>query len=94
MKKDTKTRSQHRIKIIEGQINALAKQIDEEAYCMDVLTQSLAIQRSLASLSKLVLEHHISTHIQQMLASNDETKREQAVKELTQLYELNNIRGK
>ena len=33
--------------------------IDDDAYCMDVLTQSLAVQRSLASLSKLILDNHI-----------------------------------
>lgn len=94
MKKDTKKRSQHRIKIIEGQMKALARQIDDEAYCMDILTQSLAIQRSLASLSKLVVEHHIQTHIQTMLRADDAPTREQAIEELTQLYELHNVRGK
>lgn len=68
--------------------------IDEDAYCMDILTQSLAIQKSLASLSKLVLENHIATHIQAMMASNDETQRQKAIDELAQLYELNNVRGK
>lgn len=68
--------------------------IDEDAYCMDILTQSLAIQRSLASLSKLVLENHISTHIQEMMKSNDETQHQKALKELSQLYELHNVRGK
>ena len=68
--------------------------IDEDAYCMDVLTQSLAIQKSLASLSKLVLGNHIETHIQQMMASGDEQQTDKALRELSQLYELNNVRGK
>ncbi|MCA9332203.1 metal-sensitive transcriptional regulator [Candidatus Saccharibacteria bacterium] len=94
MKKDTKSRSLHRIKIIKGQMEGLEKQIANEAYCMDILTQSLAIQRSLASLNKLVLEHHIEMHIQHMLASKDKTEREKAMSELSQLYELHNVRGK
>ena len=68
--------------------------ITDDAYCMDILTQSLAIQRSLASLSKLVLEHHIESHIQDMMASGDENQRQKARLELSQLYELNNVRGK
>ena len=68
--------------------------IDEDAYCMDILTQSLAIQKSLASLSKLVLENHIATHIQDMMTSGDASQREKALAELSQLYELNNIRSK
>ncbi len=94
MKAELKKRALHRSKIIEGQFKGLQKMIDQEAYCMDILTQSLAIQKSLASLNKLVLENHISTHIQEMLGSDDEKMREQALNELSQLYELNNIRGK
>lgn len=94
MKKDIKQRSVHRSKIIEGQLKGLQKMIDQEAYCMEILTQSLAIQRSLASLSKLVLENHIATHIQMMMTSGDEKQQEKALSELSQLYELNNVRGK
>lgn len=79
---------------MKGQMEGLEKQITTDAYCMDILTQSLAIQRSLASLNKLVLEHHIKTHIQHMLASVDMAEHDKAVAELTQLYELHNIRGK
>ncbi len=75
-------------------MKGLQKMLDQDAYCMDILTQSLAIQRSLASLNKLVLENHIATHIQHMLASKDKKQREKALAELSQLYELNNIRGK
>ena len=93
MTKTTKERASHRSKIIEGQLKGLHKMIDEDAYCMDVLTQSLAIQRSLASLNKLILENHINTHIVQMMSSGDEMQQEKAVQELSQLYELNNIRS-
>jgi len=89
--KDTKSRSIHRLKIIKGQIEGLEKQIENDAYCMDILTQSLAIQKSLASLNKMVLENHLRTHVAHMMAHGDTEK---AVAELTQLYELNNIRGK
>lgn len=68
--------------------------IQSESYCMDILTQSLAIQKSLASLNKLVLENHIRSHVTDMLSSGDAAQQEQAVQELTDLYELNNIRGK
>ena len=91
---EIKKRAAHRTKIIEGQIKGLEKMIDNEAYCMDILTQSLAVQKSLASLNKLVLENHLRTHIHHMLASGDVEQQEKAVEELLSLYELNNIRGK
>jgi DNA-binding FrmR family transcriptional regulator len=91
---DIKKRSAHRSKIIEGQIKGLQKMIDNEDYCMDILTQSLAIQKSLASLNKLILENHLRTHIVHMMSSEDETQHEKALEELLDLYELHNIRGK
>lgn len=94
MIKDIKQRATHRSKIIEGQFKGLQKMIDSESYCIDILTQSLAIQKSLASLNKLILENHLRTHVTEMLTSSKEESREKAVAELLNLYELNNIRGK
>lgn len=94
MNEGIKKRSMHRSKIIEGQFKGLQKMIDSEAYCMDILTQSLAIQKSLASLNKLILENHITTHITHMLSSDNEKEQQKALEELMNLYELNNIRGK
>lgn len=90
---DIKRRSVHRTNIIEGQFKALRKAIGNEAYCMDILTQSLAIQKSLASLNKLILENHMRTHITDMMTSRNETEQQRALDELLKLYELNNIRG-
>lgn len=68
--------------------------IASDSYCMDILTQNLAIQRAIASLNKLVIEHHISTHIKQDMASSDPDRQARAEAELAKLYELHNIRGK
>lgn len=91
---DIKKRATHRSKIIEGQIKGLQKMIDSEVYCMDVLIQGLAIQKSLASLNKLILENHLRTHVTDMLGTGDKKGHEKAINELLSLYELNNIRGK
>jgi len=94
MEKNTKSRAIHRAKIIKGQLEGLEKQINDGSYCMDILTQSLAIQKSLSSLSKLVVANHIETHIQQMFTSGAPEQIETAVAELSRLYELTNVRGK
>lgn len=91
---DIKKRASHRSKIIEGQFRGLQKMIDNEAYCMDILTQGLAIQKSLASLNKLILENHLRTHVTDMLNAKDKKSHEKAITELLSLYELNNIRSK
>jgi DNA-binding FrmR family transcriptional regulator len=94
MIEDLKRRALHRGKILQGQLKGLDKMIENEEYCMDIITQSLAIQKSLASLNKLLLENHLKTHVQHMLSSSDERERALAVEELLSLYELHNIRGK
>jgi len=94
MRQDIKKRASHRSKIIKGQFDGLQKMIDNEAYCMDILTQSLAIQKSLASLNKLIVENHITTHVTDMLGSGNEKEIKKAHEELMGMYELNNVRGK
>lgn len=91
---DIKQRSLHRAKILEGQMRGLQKMIEKEDYCMDILTQSLAIQKSISSLNKLILENHIRTHIKEGLTSADQTDAEKSIEELLSLYELTNVRSK
>ena len=94
MNSDIKQRSLHRAKILEGQMRGVQKMIENEDYCMDILTQNLAIQKSLSSLNKLILENHIKTHITDMLTSGQESEQLKVAEELLKLYELNNVRGK
>jgi DNA-binding FrmR family transcriptional regulator len=88
-----KKRLVHRTKIIGGQVQGLEKMIEEEKYCLDIIGQSMAIQKSLASLNKLLLENHVRTHLSHQLASKDDVEIEKAVEEMLRLYEFNNVRG-
>jgi DNA-binding FrmR family transcriptional regulator len=89
---DIKKRAMHRTKILEGQMRGLEKMIESEDYCMDIITQSLAIQKSLRSLNKLLVENHLRTHVTDMFAAGG-SQRDMAVDELLKVYELNNNRG-
>lgn len=91
---ELKRRALHRTKIIEGQMRALETKIENDEYCMDILSLNLALQKSLASLNKLVLENHLRTHVTDSLSTGDTTQQEQTVNELLSLYELNNNRSK
>lgn len=75
-------------------MKGLEKAIDNEEYCMDIITQSLAIQKSLSSLNKLIVENHLKTHVVDNLSSADEKKQADAITELLGLYELTHVRGK
>ena len=89
MNEDIKKRLSDRIKIIAGQVNGLEKMIDDERYCLDIIGQSLAIQKSLASINKVLLENHVRTHLRHQLSSENEADVERAVQEMVKLYELN-----
>ncbi len=75
-------------------MRGVQKMIEKEDYCIDILTQNLAMQKSLASLNKLILENHIRTHIRDNLSSDSEVAGEKAIEELLGLYELSNVRSK
>lgn len=91
---DIKRRALHRSKILQGQLKGLEKMIDNEEYCMDIITQSLAIQKSLSSLNKLIVANHLKTHVADHLSSADEKKQTDTITELLSLYELTHVRGK
>ena len=87
---DIKRRALHRSRILEGQLRGITKMIESEDYCVDIITQSLAIQKSLRSLNKLLVENHLRTHVSEMFANGQD---EVAVDELLRVYELENNRG-
>jgi DNA-binding FrmR family transcriptional regulator len=89
---DIKKRALHRTRILEGQLRGLEKMIENEDYCVDIITLSLAIQKSLGSLNKLLVENHLKTHVPDMFQAGDE-QREQAITELVKIYELSKNRG-
>ncbi len=92
MIKDIKKRALHRSRILEGQFKALEKAIDGEEYCVDVLIQSLSIQKSLRSLDKLILENHMKTHVKEGMSTASAGDKDKLIEELLQLYELTNVR--
>jgi CsoR family transcriptional regulator, copper-sensing transcriptional repressor len=89
---DIKKRALHRSRIIQGQLRGVEKMIENEDYCVDIITQTLAIQKSLRSLNKLLVENHLRTHVGEMFDQGGE-RRDAAVAELLNVYELQNNRS-
>ena len=89
---DLKKRALHRSRILQGQLRGVEKMIENEDYCVDIITQTLAIQKSLRSLNKLLVENHLRTHVSEMFDEGGE-RRDAAVAELLNVYELQNNRG-
>ncbi len=55
----TKDKHLQRLKRIEGQVRGLHRMVDEEQYCIDILTQVSAVTRALQSLSLALLDEHM-----------------------------------
>ena len=89
---DLKKRALHRSRILQGQLRGVEKMIENEDYCVDIITQTLAIQKSLRSLNKLLVENHLRTHVSDMFDEGGD-QRDAAVAELLNVYELQNNRG-
>ena len=86
MQNDLKRRALRRLKIVAGQVKGLERAIASEKYCIDILTQSLAVQKSLQSLDAVVLENHLKTHARHQLQHKKDAAR--AVGELVKIFKL------
>ena len=75
----------HRLKIVAGQINGLARMLEEEKYCMDVLAQSIAIQKALKEIDRIILEGNLKKCVVEQIKGNEEKR---AVDELVKIYSL------
>lgn len=58
---DTKKRTIHRLKIAKGHLAKVISMVEEDAYCIDVLVQSRAVEKALEETDALILENHLNT---------------------------------
>lgn len=61
----------NRLNRIGGQINGIAKMIENDAYCNDVLVQLSAVKNSVKSLSTHILENHLYTCVPKHLENGE-----------------------
>lgn len=60
-----------RLNRIEGQVRGIARMVDEDRYCIDVLTQVAAVQSALDALARKLLEHHLHGCVARAIKSGD-----------------------
>jgi DNA-binding FrmR family transcriptional regulator len=60
-----------RLNRIEGQVRGIARMIEADRYCVDVLNQVSAVQAALDALSLQLLEHHLHGCVQHAVKSGD-----------------------
>jgi DNA-binding FrmR family transcriptional regulator len=61
-----------RLRRIEGQVRGLQRMVDEDTYCIDVLTQVAAVTKALQAVSLGLLEDHVSHCVADAARTSDE----------------------
>ena len=61
----------NRLNRISGQINGIAKMVENDAYCNDILIQLSAVKNSVKSLSSHILENHLYTCVTRDLENGE-----------------------
>jgi CsoR family transcriptional regulator, copper-sensing transcriptional repressor len=72
----------NRLRRIEGQVRGLQRMVDEDAYCVDILTQVAAVQTALEQVAVNVLDSHVRHCVADAVAGADEAEADVKLDEL------------
>ncbi len=82
MRADTKQQCSDRLKRIEGQVRGVARMVDDDRYCIDILTQIRAVQAALRGVEDIVLQDHVEHCVEGAIASGNGDDQRRKVQEL------------
>lgn len=84
---DSKKRKINRLNRIAGQVQGLARMVEEDRYCIDILTQLQAVRSALAKAESEILKDHAACCVAEAIASGDEAEQKAKFNELVELME-------
>jgi DNA-binding FrmR family transcriptional regulator len=79
---DDKPALKKRLHRIEGQVRGIERMVDEDRYCIDILTQIAAVQTALDAVALKVLDEHVGHCVAGALTSGDRAEAEEKTQEL------------
>ena len=82
-----KQQLKNRVLSIQGHVGAIARMIEQDAYCIDVLKQTQAIQKAIDKLNTLILGDHLESCVTTAIRGNKPKDRERVLKELMSVFE-------
>ncbi len=86
MNSETKASVARRLARIEGQVRGLAQMIEDNRYCLDVVTQVRAARSALAKIEQIVLADHLGSCVEQAIVSGDPEEQRKKVAELIDVF--------
>ena len=84
---DNSTAKINRLNRIAGQVRGVAQMIEDERYCIDILTQIQAIKSALAKVETQVLKDHAACCVAEAISSGDAEDQRQKFEELVELLQ-------
>ena len=87
MRNDIKAGARKRLARIEGQIRGIAKMVDEDRYCIDLVTQIGAVRAALDRAEAEILRDHVATCVEHAIASGDKADQRRKIAELMDVFE-------
>jgi DNA-binding FrmR family transcriptional regulator len=82
MRNDIKASSAKRLARIEGQVRGLSRMVDEDRYCIDIVTQIAAVRAALRRLEEEILRDHVGHCVEHAIASGNKAEQRRKVEEL------------
>jgi DNA-binding FrmR family transcriptional regulator len=74
-----------RLARIAGQVNGVARMVEEDRYCVEVLQQIASVQEALRGVAKAITQRHLETCVTDGLRSRDEARADALRKELVEI---------
>jgi DNA-binding FrmR family transcriptional regulator len=85
MRKDIKASCQKRLNRIEGQVRGLSKMVDEDRYCIDIVTQISAVRAALRRVEEEILKDHVAHCVEDAINSGNRADQRRKIAELMEV---------
>jgi DNA-binding FrmR family transcriptional regulator len=90
MNQERKPKLLNRLNRIGGQVKGVAKMVEDERYCIDILTQIQAIRAALGKVETQLLRDHIAHCVHEAFTSGDGEAQRQKTEELVEVLHRSN----
>lgn len=90
MQKDAKAAIQKRFNRIEGQVRGLSRMVEEDRYCIDIVTQISAVRAALRRAEEEILRDHVSHCVEHAIASGDKKDQRKKISEIIEVLGRSN----
>lgn len=84
---DRKPEISRRLRTAAGHVQGVAKMVDEDKYCIDVIRQIEAAEQALHKVKRQLLAGHLDTCVTTAIRSDDPAERERVLRELLEVYD-------